>query len=786
MNYLKKSANLPTMDLLKKRKLKFVIITSSVIVTITIIVSIVFFSLSPLERYFLIDNPLGKSLILPTWHSLRKVVNIVHFPYWFQKSQLKTFYLELSRADLKEMNDHLPIDKETGDYLRMTDEYKFFVKGNFQSKNYNEKDYSYNGEIKIRYRGLTNTNWDAQQKAFMIDFPEQNLFEGKKTVNLFLPWDRSYFMEPLNIYRGKKFGLKAPEAEFVRLNLNSIDNGIYLAIEHWSKEWLEKNDMYDFGNILSNKDQQAGLVAAPLFSEERLGDWKSYTAQSEEGPFEELTALIRLVEKADDEEFAQKIGNLIDLEKFYNYILVNMLAGSNHQSDEENVVLLFRPETGKFEPLLWDVNIYPLGDDFYLENNRLIRRILSVPEFFAEYNRLLASYTKNDQNLKDDLAYYDDLYKKLQKEFYKDQAKLDTDLAFDNRIKEIRQLIISNLEKAKKMAETESYPSSLSIKGGTKGLNFDGSFKYFNEISKDINEFVSLNPYFRKINATTLSLKRGIYVFSKTVIIPKGLNLIIEPGARLYFAPETSFVSYSPVSAQGTAHAPIVMAGLYPGGKPWGGFAVINTEGEKSFFNYLNVGGGSQDLINGTVLTSQFSLNNADAEVKNSIFENGRSDDGFHVLLGSVLIQNNIFRNNSADGIDLDYAKSAIIEENYFLNNGVTDSNGDAVDLSGMRDVLVKNNTVIGCGDKGVSVGERSFPNIENNKISKCTIGIASKDLSKATIKNNTITDNKTGIEAYQKKQVWGGATAILIDNILQNNETDFYQDQFSKIEIQK
>jgi autotransporter translocation and assembly factor TamB len=66
------------------------------------------------------------------------------------------------------------------------------------------------------------------------------------------------------------------------------------------------------------------------------------------------------------------------------------------------------------------------------------------------------------------------------------------------------------------------------------------------------------------------------------------------------------------------------------------------------------------------------------------------------------------------------------------------------------------------CGDKGMSVGEGSNLHAESLKVLGSNIGISSKDYSKVTINSATFANVITCVEAKQKKQEFGGASAVL------------------------
>ncbi len=733
------------------------------------------------QRSRLAASPIGK-LLMPSWHSIKKSYNLINIPYWFAPTKLPVYYLSISPSNIEELTDSLPYDANNLSYGDFLEENKKYTKALFVSSTDN-----YQAEIKIRYRGLIENNWNAEKKAYRLKFPKEKLFNGMKGLNLFLPDDRGYFAEMLDAYRAKKLGFLVPDFQFVRLNINQRDLGVYLAAEPWSKEWLARNENIDTNNIFSNKDEKSGNGAS-LFSLSRLNDWESYTLNTNEiGNFEELKTLLNLIESADDGEFAKKIGSIFDLDKFYRWEVVNVLAGSNHQDDAGNSVLLFRQETGKFEYLPWDVNFYALNENFYKENNTtLVKRILSNNDFYHEYQKVLNEYISDPDNLKDDLAYYDNLYEKYRKEFYKDQAKIDNDYVFEKKLKEYRNLIISNFEAAKKIAEINKFPGELKR---TKDGEFipAGSFKYFNDIFLDVDRFLYENTQFSKLDNKTLIVSSGIHIFSDTVVVPQNLTLIIEKGADLLFAPGASLVSYSSIIAIGDSNLPITFEPLNSG-NGWGVFGVVNTGAAKNYFHHIIVKGGTSALINGVLFTSQFSLNNTNSEIRNSVFEDGRSDDALHAILGSVNIYNSVFRNTSSDGADFDFIKSARISNNTFIDQRSEGSNGDGIDLSGGENIEVSNNKIIGFGDKCISVGENSHPIIRNNILGNCSIGIAVKDSSRALIDGNIIIGNKkAGVALFRKKPEFvKGGTAEITDSVIWGNNKEIDLDNLSFVDIKR
>ena len=114
--------------------------------------------------------------------------------------------------------------------------------------------------------------------------------------------------------------------------------------------------------------------------------------------------------------------------------------------------------------------------------------------------------------------------------------------------------------------------------------------------------------------------------------------------------------------------------------------------------------------------------------------------------------------NSYSDGLDVDFS-------NVEINNiHVASSKNDCVDLSAGNYKLNKLN-LTNCGDKALSVGEKSILMLNEITIKDSNIGIASKDSSISKLNNAYLNNMKTCVSAYNKKQEFFGSL-IEIKNI--------------------
>ena len=77
----------------------------------------------------------------------------------------------------------------------------------------------------------------------------------------------------------------------------------------------------------------------------------------------------------------------------------------------------------------------------------------------------------------------------------------------------------------------------------------------------------------------------------------------------------------------------------------------------------------------------------------------------------------------------------------------------------------IKNLSVMGAKDKGISIGENSSIIVKNSTFDKNFIGIAVKDNSKATIEDSNFKENYYQLASYAKNWRYSGGGTVSIKN---------------------
>jgi hypothetical protein len=304
----------------------------------------------------------------------------------------------------------------------------------------------------------------------------------------------------------------------------------------------------------------------------------------------------------------------------------------------------------------------------------------------------------------------------------------------------------------------------------SKVIKSQSVYNNYERIYLTIEKFLEKNSEFTKGGSkNSIILKAGVYKFSKTIIIPKGIELVIQPGAELRFDTGISLISYGTIKALGIKENPITFYG-YEDTTKWGVVGLLH-EKAKGFFENCIFEGGGEAYINGAYFSGMLAAHYADLEVRSSIFRKageGGGDDAINIKYGKALISDSYFFKNGGDAIDLDFAKvGSKIRDSYFLENG-----NDGINISESK-VVLKNILVSKSGNRGVSLGERTQAEIDGLRIEDSKIAITSKDSSKVKLSHGVFINNSIGAMAYRKKKLYEGGEIHITNTLFEGNKFD-------------
>lgn len=717
----------------------------------------------------------GKPMSLRVRHAeqaLRKISDIAFLPYFFVPSKLPRYELSIAQKDLRAQNEPLA-SWDPDSVVPLPGEKKISVKADFRAG-------SYLARVDVRYRGDSPVHWAHHKKSLLVEFPNDHLFQGMRRLNLVVPESQDFLVSRLNEHRAQNLGLLAPHSSFVSVRINGADTGVYLAYEDMREEWLEKEGRAGFVLVF---DGDLAPARESTFSDRTMQFWRTLTYPELYSPAP-LKALREILVNASDAEAKKILPLIVDMDSFYAWDILTLLSQAREQNDvapSNNMRLFFDTARGKFSVIPYNIRIREEDGPalFYRDIPLLTKRILSIPEFKQARDRALKKYIAEHEA--GDLAFYDEEAARMKKEFLGDFSKHESGFAYLAVIRETRGKIRENFSRAEQdILHLYDPEIGLSAGGGAEPFVLPDNFKLLRDAAEPPRVFAARHPEFIfHSEEHILRLPAGVYVWSEHIVIPPGTQVVFDPGVSVFLRDNVSVISYSPVAMRGTADYPVTITAANPE-EPWGGFAVIDTDKQKNAVRHAVISRGRGfDGLNGILATGMIAFHHSDAEIADSRIENAAGEDGLNIKYAAVSVRNTVFSQTASDAFDCD-ACSGVVENNRFetigtganLHTGIGNIGGDAIDIS-FSDVLIKGNVIIGAADKGMSIGERSFPRVEKNIIAKSEAGIAVKDASSARIVGNAILKNAVGIEAYQKKNIFGPGSAFVSRSILWGNKQD-------------
>ena len=262
-------------------------------------------------------------------------------------------------------------------------------------------------------------------------------------------------------------------------------------------------------------------------------------------------------------------------------------------------------------------------------------------------------------------------------------------------------------------------------------------------------------------------IKKGTYFFKKgkwninTPIILKG-NVEIPAGTHLIFNKDSYLIVQGKLIVSGTLDDPVIFESTEGF---WKGLYVWNAE-ERSYLSNLkikNLNALEDDLLR---LTGGINFYKADVDIENVLIENVKAEDAINIVQSDYKIDSLTIKNTSSDALDSDFSNGTI------ENSSFTDIAGDALDFSGSTSDI-SNVSILRARDKGISVGEESFVNIENTFIENTSIGVTSKDASEVVMLNTIVKDfTSYGIMSFTKKDFYSKPSSVKMINC--NVDTPF------------
>ncbi|AFY71571.1 Spore coat protein CotH [Thalassoporum mexicanum PCC 7367] len=260
----------------------------------------------------------------------------------------------------------------------------------------------------------------------------------------------------------------------------------------------------------------------------------------------------------------------------------------------------------------------------------------------------------------------------------------------------------------------------------------------------------------------TLIVKPGQWDVVGDLVMPRGMNLQINPGTTLRFEPEAVLLADAGMQLLGTEQAPIR---LMAQAEQWAGVATIalgsnassndkrnSQEASQSNWQHVIVEQTNGISRAGGLLESSITFHNSVVKIQNLQLVDSSADNALRFSNSEFEVSASQFINLAGDGIDAEFSSGAV------SNSEFTNIQADAIDAEG-TDLAVINSQFSQIEDKAISAGQGSKVSLQDLEIKDVGIGIASLDRAAVQIVNVAIENAKqAGLIAYQARSEWGSA----------------------------
>lgn len=275
-------------------------------------------------------------------------------------------------------------------------------------------------EVGVRYKGNGTflSSRDSLKKSMKLDlnhFVKGQKLDGLTQVNLHNSVrDPSHMNEAIAYQLFRDCGVPAPRTSFAQVHVTVPGTherkyfGLYNLVEDVGSHFTEKHFGTSEGALLKP-------VTPQLFAD--LGDdWKEYhqtydpKGKISDDQKKRIIDTCKFFSRVGDDEFAEKVGDYIDLENFARYLAVTVWLTDldGILGPGQNYYVYLHPETRKFSFIPWDQDQvfgqFPRGSHEQRETlsihkpwtgngNRFLEKMFKVEAFKAKYVEMLKEFS---------------------------------------------------------------------------------------------------------------------------------------------------------------------------------------------------------------------------------------------------------------------------------------------------------------------------------------------------------------------------------------------------------
>ena len=248
----------------------------------------------------------------------------------------------------------------------------------------------------------------------------------------------------------------------------------------------------------------------------------------------------------------------------------------------------------------------------------------------------------------------------------------------------------------------------------------------------------------------------------KDFIIEKNTTLIINNGVNITLSNNANIYIYGKVNALGNAFNPIKFIGHHNSNSA---IYVNSIESQFNFCQFTELSALNNNLkfpLFKDLLTTSSAITlyeSSNIVFNNCLFTNNQIGDDMinAVRCNDIIISDCSFENIVSDALDSDFSDIEIENCKFILVGN------DAIDGS-KSNIKITRSYFDKIADKAISVGEESFVNILNGKITNSELALVVKDGSLLEAENIKLENNRMDLIAFSKKEEYDYPSYKLFD----------------------
>ena len=304
-------------------------------VTAFIILTVLFFNTGIWLKY---KTEINQRIHLNGIYYYKYAPHILKIIFTNMFSKIDTLYVDMDQKNI------IKIEKNRNEKIKNNKTNYITAKAEIRYKNKTLKtNIRLKGDRAIHYENKKNS-------SYRFNLRKNNFYKGMKSFSVQKPRIRNYVWEWIFHEFNREFNSINLKYDFVNLNINGSNKGLYVIEEVFSNNLLEKNK------------RRAGPIFglhenfSTIFEIAKLDAYqeKYWNKESNQEIF--LTAKAKILKLKNRD---LPLNQIFDTPKWANYFAISDLLGTHHGYQSKSVKMYYNPISGLIEPIPYDGHKMP-------------------------------------------------------------------------------------------------------------------------------------------------------------------------------------------------------------------------------------------------------------------------------------------------------------------------------------------------------------------------------------------------------------------------------------------